>query len=402
MAPQPFELCGELPTGVTLLEASAGTGKTFTIASLAARYVADGTPLDRLLVVTFTRMATGELRERVRERLISAADGLSRHLAGGDIDRDDDVLVLLATGPPETVEVRHQRLVHAIVDFDAATIDTTHGFCLHVLSGLGVTGDVERDTALVDDVDDLLEEVVDDLYIRRFWVRPDIPPFGRADALRIRTTVLSNPGACLVPARTEDRTAMAMRRRLADAIRDEIDARKRAAKVLTYDDLLTRLRTTLADPERGPAACRRLRDRYHVVLVDEFQDTDPIQWEIMQRAFGQGGSTLVLIGDPKQAIYSFRGADVYAYLKAAAAAASEATLAINWRSDQGLIDAFDALFMPTQLGQAGIAYRPVRAAPANTTPRLTGAPVAAPLRLRVLDRRDVTRTDRGYASAPSA
>ena len=66
---QPFDVCGPLPTGVTVLEASAGTGKTFTIAALAARYVAEGTPLEQLLLVTFTRMATGELRDRVRERL---------------------------------------------------------------------------------------------------------------------------------------------------------------------------------------------------------------------------------------------------------------------------------------------------------------------------------------------
>jgi len=79
---QPFDVCGPLPTGVTVLEASAGTGKTFTIAALAARYVAEGTPLEQLLLVTFTRMATGELRERVRERLVSAEQGLDRALAG--------------------------------------------------------------------------------------------------------------------------------------------------------------------------------------------------------------------------------------------------------------------------------------------------------------------------------
>ena len=66
----PFDLCGPLPSGVTVLEASAGTGKTYAIAALAARYVAEGTPLDRLLLITFTRIATGELRDRVRERLV--------------------------------------------------------------------------------------------------------------------------------------------------------------------------------------------------------------------------------------------------------------------------------------------------------------------------------------------
>ena len=80
--PRQFDVCGALPSGVTVLEASAGTGKTYTIAALAARYVADGIPLERLLLVTFTRMATGELRERVRERLVTVEQGLSHALAG--------------------------------------------------------------------------------------------------------------------------------------------------------------------------------------------------------------------------------------------------------------------------------------------------------------------------------
>jgi exodeoxyribonuclease V beta subunit len=140
--PQPFDACGPLPSGVTLLEASAGTGKTFTIAALAARYVAAGIPIERLLVITFTRIATGELRERVRERLVSAADGLAAAQAGVEPDPDDDILCKLATGSKLEVEQRRDRLAKAIADFDAATIETTHGFCLHVLSGLGVAGDV--------------------------------------------------------------------------------------------------------------------------------------------------------------------------------------------------------------------------------------------------------------------
>ena len=111
------------------------------------------------------------------------------------------------------------------------------------------------------------------------------------------------------------------------------------------------------------------------MLVDEFQDTDPVQWDIMRRAFGGGGVALILIGDPKQAIYAFRGADVYAYLKARSAASAEATLEVNWRSDQGLIDAYDAMFGGATLGHEGIVYRRVRAAPANQTPGLSGAPV---------------------------
>ena len=92
-----FDVCGPLPTGVTVLEASAGTGKTFTIAALAARYVAEGIPLEQILMVTFTRMATGELRERVRERLVSAEHGLERARAGAPPE-DDAVVALLASG----------------------------------------------------------------------------------------------------------------------------------------------------------------------------------------------------------------------------------------------------------------------------------------------------------------
>ena len=132
--------------------------------------------------------------------------------------------------------------------------------------------------------------------------------------------------------------------------------------------------TTLFDEQRGPAACDRLRERYDVVLVDEFQDTDPVQWDIMHRAFGEGGATLVLIGDPKQAIYAFRGADVHAYLQARDEVQSEWTLDVNWRSDQGLLEAYDALFGDAQLGYAGIAYRRIRAAEANQQQRLVGMP----------------------------
>src|SRR6266542_3353348 len=98
-----FDLCGPLPHGVTLLEASAGTGKTFAIAALVARFVAEGVPPAQLLVVTFTRMATGELRERVRDRLVTAEFGLTRALAGVAPPADDPVLELLADGPDAEV-----------------------------------------------------------------------------------------------------------------------------------------------------------------------------------------------------------------------------------------------------------------------------------------------------------
>ncbi|HUP70087.1 MAG TPA: UvrD-helicase domain-containing protein [Acidimicrobiales bacterium] len=401
----PFDSCGPLPQGVTVLEASAGTGKTFTIAALAARYVAEGTPLEHLLLVTFTRMATGELRDRVRERLVRTERGLSTATAGatpGAPGDDDGIVAMLADAPPEVVEVRRQRLAAALADFDAATIATTHEFCHHVLNGLGVAGDVDRDVVFVENPNDLVDEVVADFYVRKFH-RDGNPAFDLAEALRIAHTAVSNHDAALEPLAAPPGSVPDLRRRLAQAVRDEVGRRRRRAGVLTYDDLLTRLRDTLADPVRGAVACRRLSERYRVVLVDEFQDTDPVQWEILRRAFAGGGSTLVLIGDPKQAIYAFRGADVYAYLQAAREAGSRATLAVNWRSDQNLLDAYDALFGGARLGHEEIAYRKVRAAEPNEQPGVVGAPGAA-LRVRVVHRAEagVALTPTGYLNAKAA
>ena len=285
------------------------------------------------------------------------------------------------------MELRRTRLERALSDFDAATIATTHGFCQEVLSGLGLQGDMEEGATVVEDISDLLAEVVDDLYVRRFH-RQGNPQFPRAEALAIARLAVANPVAPIEPREAGEETIAAMRVRLAEAAREELEARKRRLGILTYDDLLTRLEGALTGPA-GPENAQRLRERYRVVLVDEFQDTDPVQWAIMREAFGGGDTTLVLIGDPKQAIYAFRGADVYAYLDAARAAGDQRDAGdVNWRSDQRLLDAYDALFAGAQLGHPGIGYRTVRAAPPNHDARLAGAPECAPLRVRVLPRDD--------------
>ena len=98
-APSRFDLLGPLPTGTTLLEASAGTGKTYTIAALATRYIAEGvTTIDQMLMITFGRSATRELRERVREALTQARDALR----DGHRERRRDPTYLLALPPDET------------------------------------------------------------------------------------------------------------------------------------------------------------------------------------------------------------------------------------------------------------------------------------------------------------
>ncbi len=161
-------------------------------------------------------------------------------------------------------------------------------------------------------------------------------------------------------------------------------------RLLDYDDLLTRLRDALTDPARGQEAVERVRSRYQIVLVDEFQDTDPVQWEILQRSF-HGHTTLVLIGDPKQAIYAFRGADLVTYLDAVRQATDKQTLSRNWRSDKSLLAAFDLVFGGAAMGSTDIVVRPVDAE--HTNRRLDGA--GAPLRIRVATRLQAGVVDGG-------
>ena len=210
-----------------MLEASAGTGKTYTIAALATRYVAEGTPLDRLLLVTFTRMATGELRERVWERLVSAEEGLARALAGAPPGTDDARERSSPTARSTRCSCATAGLQRALAGFDGATIATTHGFCQEVLGGLGIDGDVEPDAVFVEDVRDLLSDVVDDLYVRRFHSR-DTPDFDRKEAMRIAEVAVANPAAPLEPRGAPANTVEAMRVRLAQAVREELERRKRA------------------------------------------------------------------------------------------------------------------------------------------------------------------------------
>ncbi|MCK9796124.1 UvrD-helicase domain-containing protein [Isoptericola sp. 4D.3] len=375
-----FDVCGPLPEGTTVLEASAGTGKTFTIAALATRFVAEGrAELRELMLVTFGRAATSELRDRVRERLVSA----ERALRGPDpAGSDDPVVALLADVDPDELDRRRARLAAALSQLDAATITTTHGFCQQMLTSLGIAADVDPAASFVADVADLVREVSDDLYVRRFAdeAHPALTPTMAADLGR---AAVSDHQAVVEPAEPGGggpSTPGALRQAVALETRTETLRRKRGQHLMDYDDLLVMLRDALADPVHGPTAAERVRSRYRVVMVDEFQDTDPVQWEILRTAF-HGHRTLVLIGDPKQAIYAFRGADVVAYLDAQQDATSVATLGTSWRSDEPLLRALDTVLGGSALGDERIVVRPVDAAHPGS--RFDGG---APLRLRQVTR----------------
>ncbi|BBX18624.1 exodeoxyribonuclease V subunit beta [Mycolicibacterium duvalii] len=377
---QEFDLLGPLPAprSTTVLEASAGTGKTFALAGLVTRYLAEGeATLDQMLLITFGRAASQELRERVRSQLVDALAALTDVPATAD----NALVAHLLEGTDEELRVRRQRLRDALATFDAATIATTHQFCQLVLTSLGVAGDSDAGVRLVESLDDLTAEIVDDLYLAHFGHQPENPVLRRDQALALAREVVNNAGTQLRPDAPEPGSEAEVRVTFAAQVCAELERRKRRLGVLHYDDLLSRLADALRDND-SPARARMHR-RWPIVMVDEFQDTDPVQWQVIDRAFS-GRSTVILIGDPKQAIYAFRGGDIVTYLHAAERAGDRRTLATNWRSDSALVDALQVVLRDAELGDPRIVVRPIAAH--HRGHRLRGAPRNDPFRLRVVTR----------------
>ena len=502
-----------LSRGIALLEASAGTGKTYCITNLVVRLIAEqGVPIDRILVVTFTRAATAELRERTRRRLGQAVAALERASRQPDWQpepAEDELIGRLVAesraAGPETVDEWLRRLRAARERFDEAPISTIHGFCQRTLLHSALESRADFDAELVQDLSELLEELVDDfsaVELRRApagWLRQlSRARIDRADLLDLAKAIEADRDARLLPELPTEADPVALWRAAADDFvqawqrsrdqavdllvqaakdgafanrktynsrqpntraaeldqwlagqtdpaahlsevadsvtyfaadrisgelargaaplvhpvfdaarrfasesaeafklgfarqaRRELVRRKRARNSQSFQDLLYLVRDGLERaPTRG-ALRESIRARYQAALIDEFQDTDPVQWAIFREVFAEHG-WLYLIGDPKQAIYAFRGADVFTYLAARAEARGRVhTLGVNWRADGRYLAALHHLFgQRGGFGESGIEYVPVRAAPQHATDRLRWSDGARPpLQIRFFDRR---------------
>ena len=487
--------------GIRAVEASAGTGKTFTIATLYLRLILErGLRIDEIVVATFTRAAAAELATRLRERLVLADELLAQTEPAANVDGENGVtletrkVLRLALQSANLASLR-QRTREACLAIDTAFIGTLHGFCHRVLAEFGFdTGQALAAPELIDDIRELETEIVRDFWRRgsadsdtaallaSIWKTPDALAAQVCDP-RWRGRVIDPPAATTdvdvaerdcAAARAElaawDETAraraaaevqraignanarnsrirkldalhraaqlrasdaafarsagadandfadaaltgkawfrgpfqgaeLAAVRKLANAIvaleacaaqrRDallreareylESERPRRLAErnLMGHDEAVDRLAAALTDPVRGEIASRRIRARWKAALVDEFQDTDTRQWQIVHALFGD--STLVLVGDPKQAIYGFRGGDVHAWLEARAhAEGAPLVLRDSWRSGNGLCDAVNALFSrPAAFIDAGIGHPDIRSAHPERALLRDGEPLAA-------------------------
>ncbi len=489
-----------LEKGASLIEASAGTGKTYTIAGLFVRLLLEEElALQEILVVTYTNAATEELRSRIRAILSEALRTFSTGRS------KNPFLQKLFERHQTHKDKIIERLDRALCGFDEAAIYSIHGFCQRMLKDRAFESGALFDMELAADVSDLLQEIADDYWRKHFysggsiqasyalkngfaperflpWLQSNLNyPFirflsaadqkplaaliaeleanfakakeiwqaGKAEIKQLfgshqkkawanspynndekvaefflrlekcfaskgvisdlecleifcNASLLKGTGkdklaprhpfftACDAICESEAAFLTALQIDFLRFALSELPQRKDQLKIQSFDDLLTRLQQALRS-SGGDRLARAVGKRFRAALIDEFQDTDPIQYEIFHSIFFSNDHYLFLIGDPKQAIYGFRGADIFTYLKAADQAARKFTLGENWRSESGLVDAVNRIFSKTDnpFVFSGIQFEAVQArGEANKTPLRIDGKAQSPFELWFWPRND--------------
>ncbi len=458
--------------GMALIEASAGTGKTYALANLYLRYLLEcHYTVEQILVVTFTEAATQELKDRIRQRIQDL-----RRVFEGEASTDPVFLHLLAQSSSIEADILALRLAER--QMDQAKIHTIHGFCQQLLKTHALEAGVPLQQALLEDQTQLRRTVIEDfwrryvlplpndalIYIIGLWSEPGVLQQSLAPMLnRSPEKLLPEPSAqglddwlaafnqycewfrvlkntsltmideviALLNEKPLKRNAFKLNwlaeikawaetpglifKLPIDKSKKEVFPRfttssiiaetpkgkvspehpffaflethlslvlpdvrslflaqsyvlvermmkdsKRQQGVFSFDDLISRVAEALSadtlsaeSVNRQQMLAQRIAEPYRVALIDEFQDTDPAQYHIFSTLFGvnspnQEGS-LVLIGDPKQAIYGFRGGDIATYLKAKKDMQQHPrgqvfTMDTNWRSSPSMVGAVNHVF----------------------------------------------------------
>jgi exodeoxyribonuclease V beta subunit len=353
-----------------VVEASAGTGKTYSVAAIVTRELAldDDLRIGEILIATFTKSAAAELRDRVRRRLVDTVSKLR-----GDIEPGNDLIAAqLLVGTQDEQADRIRRLERALVEFDSATISTIHGVCSRVLRSAGMDAGGIIDT---DEADRIIEEVVNDMVVNRAtenhrWDQKKVLALVKKvvddpllelwfDPKDIKGNAISEADAALLGS---------LEKLLNDCV-DRIHGAMTASP--SYNDLLRVARELVCDKERADLLAI-LKSRFRLAIVDEAQDTDRQQWVFFKQLFPGGDNrALMTVGDPKQAIYGFRGADVRAYVDYAKTSQIRRSLDTNHRSDQPVLDALNEAFHEQGFG-ADIMYHEVHAPADRQRPCIAG------------------------------
>ena len=350
--------------GPHLVAASAGTGKTYNIQNIYARLVAEkGFRTSQIQVMTFTEKATKELRDRVRKVLADLSRLFAGDVAGFKPEELERLEKLRACtratiGGESPDAVARTRIDLALMEFDQAAISTIHGFCRRALVRFAFETDSAFKAEFADTkAQDLARRVRDWWRCNRASIPESVKDNVDIGMIHSYVSGLAGKTDWNVDDGPEDDAGTYVLAR-AEEIVNAYEADRPTRTTQTYDDLLRSLRIALRDAEKGPALAACLRNEFKAALIDEFQDTDPVQYEIFRRVFldsaAQPAPALFFVGDPKQAIYSFRGGDIYTYKRAVtdpAVAASTYHLDKNFRSTPRLIVAVNALFMDEKKGE---------------------------------------------------
>lgn len=472
--------------GTCLIEASAGTGKTYTITGLFLKLLIEKQlSIDQILIVTFTEAATEELKHKIRKLLKNARQALSEKCK-----KNQEIYSIIRACDDRDFAKKY--LEYAINNFDESAIYTIHGFCHRMLSEHAFESGNRFDMEIEPDSDLLAQHIIEDFWrknlytesplfiqfciehkatiesminiakknlihpflsiipqvetydtrqeenqflvtfrdVRSLWeiskddvitlmkntaslngnsYRKDYlmswveelddylaPPSPEqigcshfqkftSDHIREQTrkgfSPLSHPffNLCQKHQKAIESLKTALNRRLVhlkfrliEFFRKEIRQRHQHYNTQSYDDLLVNLRNAL-NSSYGYNLAENIRKKYKAVLIDEFQDTDSIQYDIFKTIFDQKGCILYYIGDPKQAIYGFRGADIFAYMEAAKSVQTRFTLTQNWRSESGLVQSINSIFQNSDhpFIYHDIPFHIIHAAPNAPFDRLT-------------------------------
>ena len=356
-------------------EASAGTGKTYSVAALLVRELAtdENLRIGEVMVTTFTRTAAAELRDRIRGAAISTCDQLRSRKAN-----IEDVMAshLLATFPND-VDAMIRRLQRALVEFDSATISTIHSVCTKVLhlAGVSLGGVGEEDIT-----GRVVAEVVNDAIVSRAVAGVDISRISPDRMAEVVAKLLAdpftepwldpsqNPFDETQPLSAEDQHFLDEYLQMISECKDRVQ--EATLNHPSFNDLLKRAHDVVTDSSRA-ALIEDIRSRFKLAIVDEAQDTDKLQWAFFDALFprDQDDRALIAVGDPKQAIYGFRGADVHAFVLRIDPA-KKRTLTTNHRSDKPVLDQLNAALEGMFFGDQ-IPYINVNASDKNNVTRFS-------------------------------